>query len=256
MAGSAADWRARSHCTQPSPRCSSAGRSSRTRARTGATLTPPPAPFRPPWSATFPLSAHRPLTNQDNVLATGDPSSRARAARAQSRRSSLSPTRSPSRQTHQAPEDRGQDHAAPAAASPAHPAQPNKAPSGEAAGISIPMSSIADSRRHISVGETDAAFGTRFAYYNEQIKRKLEAAVVYRHARSAGRGPSRLHHFHRSSATALLRTSASRSPVATPRLDQTALSAVRHVDTFPPLPEDYTGSYINVHYYFDPPPRH
>ena len=38
-------------------------------------------------------------------------------------------------------------------------------------------------------------------------------------------------------------------------LDQTALSAVRHIDTFPPLPEDYTGSYINVLYYFDPPPR-
>jgi protein TonB len=38
-------------------------------------------------------------------------------------------------------------------------------------------------------------------------------------------------------------------------LDQTALSAVQHIDTFGPLPDAYTGSYINVTYYFDPPPR-
>jgi len=39
-------------------------------------------------------------------------------------------------------------------------------------------------------------------------------------------------------------------------LDQTALSAVQHIDTFGPLPDAYTGTHINVVYYFDPPPRH
>ena len=38
-------------------------------------------------------------------------------------------------------------------------------------------------------------------------------------------------------------------------LDQTALNAVRHIDTFGPLPDAYTGSHINVTYYFDPPTR-
>ena len=36
-------------------------------------------------------------------------------------------------------------------------------------------------------------------------------------------------------------------------LDQTALSAVQHIDTFGPLPDGYTGSHINVTYYFDAP---
>ena len=39
-------------------------------------------------------------------------------------------------------------------------------------------------------------------------------------------------------------------------LDNTALSAVQHIDTFPPLPDAYSGSHINVTYYFDPPPSH
>jgi protein TonB len=38
-------------------------------------------------------------------------------------------------------------------------------------------------------------------------------------------------------------------------LDMTALNAVRHIDTFGPLPDAYSGSHINVTYYFDPPPR-
>jgi protein TonB len=38
-------------------------------------------------------------------------------------------------------------------------------------------------------------------------------------------------------------------------LDQTALHAVQEIDTFGPLPDAYSGSHINVTYYFDPPPR-
>ena len=44
-------------------------------------------------------------------------------------------------------------------------------------------------------------------------------------------------------------------PSGDPTLDQTALAAVRHIDTFGPLPDGYTGSHINVTYYFDPPPK-
>jgi protein TonB len=36
-------------------------------------------------------------------------------------------------------------------------------------------------------------------------------------------------------------------------LDRTGLSAVQHVDNFPPLPEAYSGTHLNVTYYFDPP---
>ena len=36
-------------------------------------------------------------------------------------------------------------------------------------------------------------------------------------------------------------------------LDQTALNAVRHIDTFGPLPDAYQGSYVNVQYYFEAP---
>ena len=71
--------------------------------------------------------------------------------------------------------------------------QIDKATAGEAP-ASIPMSSTQTQVGTFSVGETDTTFGTRFGYYNEQIKRKLESAVVFRIARSPGPGPPRLHH--------------------------------------------------------------
>ena len=101
-----------------------------------------------------------------------DPVPRARAARAQSRRSSQA-------QRHPHPVKptkpvKTADKTTPPPPLHPQPTQPNlnKAPAGEAASISIPMSSSQTRAGTFSVGETDAAFGAAFAYYNEQIKRR------------------------------------------------------------------------------------
>ena len=45
------------------------------------------------------------------------------------------------------------------------------------------------------------------------------------------------------------------TPSGDPTLDQTALNAVQHIETFGPLPDAYQGSYVSAQYYFEAPPH-
>ncbi len=129
-----------------------------------------------------------------------------------------------------------------------------KAPSGEAPGIQLAMSSTQTRAGTISIGIPDAGFGNRFAYYVQQIKQKV-AAQWYPQMLDAQASGHRVYitfQVERDGTPTNVQI-AQRSGDAT--LDQTAINAVRHVDTFGPLPDAYTGSQINVTYYFDPPPR-
>ena len=134
------------------------------------------------------------------------------------------------------------------------PPQPNKAQTGEASAPRIAMSTSQTRMGTFSVGETDATFGSRFGYYNEQIKRVLEQNWI-----TATLDPQASGHRVYMTFTISRDGTPSNIRIAQPSgdttLDQSALSAVRHVDAFPPLPDAYNGSYINVMYYFDPPPR-
>ena len=132
------------------------------------------------------------------------------------------------------------------------PVDPNKAQTGEATGVRIAMSSDQTRVGTFTVGVTDANFGTRFAYYNQQIKRKLESQwyVSMLDGQAAG---------HRVYITFQIARDGSPSQVKIEQasgdhtLDQTALSAVQHIDTFGPLPDAYQGAYVNVQYYFEAP---
>jgi periplasmic protein TonB len=132
--------------------------------------------------------------------------------------------------------------------------QLNKATTGEAA-ASIPMSSVQTQAGTISVATQDAAFGARFAYYVGQIKQKVAAQWYTSMLDPQAPG-------HRVYITFQVERDGSLSHIQIAQrsgdytLDQTALSAVQHIDTFGPLPDAYTGTHINVTYYFDPPPRH
>ena len=141
---------------------------------------------------------------------------------------------------------------------PAHPQQTPpqaaKAQTGEASGVRIAMSADQTRIGTFSVGVTDANFGARFAYYNQQIKRKLESEWQINMLDAAATG-------HRVYITFTIARDGSPSQIRlqTPSgdgtLDQTALRAVQVVDTFGPLPDAYQGSYVNVLYYFEAPPR-
>jgi len=131
--------------------------------------------------------------------------------------------------------------------------QPNKVQAGAAA-MSIPMSSTQTRAGTFAIGETDTTFGTKFGYYNEQIKRKLESEwyTVLLDPQAAGHRVFISFRVGRDGTPTNARIA---QPSGDASLDQTSLSAIRHVDSFGPLPDGYQGSYVDVTYYFDPPPH-
>jgi protein TonB len=147
------------------------------------------------------------------------------------------------------------DQATPAP--PLHPqpnqTNPNKVQTGEATGLNIAMSTTQTSAGAVNVG-TDTAFNTRFAYYVQQIRQKIASEWYTGMLDSQAPGHRVYISFRVERDGSLTNIKLSqRSGDAT--LDSTALNAVRHIDTFGPLPDAYTGSYVNVTYYFDPSPR-
>ena len=199
----------------------------------------------------IPLPPKQP-TNADNVLATDTPSpapiaptpKTIEAPRPEAIPIPLKPTK-PAKIA---------DKTAPPA--PLHPqpikVDPNKAQTGEATGVRMAMSSVETRAGTSSIATQDSAFGTRFAYYVQQITQKV-ASQWYTGMLDPQANGHRVYitfQVERDGTPTNVQI-AQRSGDAT--LDQTALNAVRHIDTFGPLPEQYTGNHINVTYYFDPP---
>jgi protein TonB len=104
----------------------------------------------------------------------------------------------------------------------------------------------------ISVGTADAAFGSRFAFYVQQITQKV-AQQWYTGMLDPRASGHRVYITFQVERDGSLTHVQIAQPSGDATLDQTALSAVQHIDTFGPLPDAYTGSHINVTYYFDPP---
>jgi len=143
-------------------------------------------------------------------------------------------------------------------APPLHPqpsqADPNKVQTGEATGLNVAMSTAQTRAGTSSVQASDAAFGTRFAYYVQQITQKV-AAQWYTNMLDPQAAGHRVYITFQVERDGSLTHIVLAQRSGDPTLDLTALNAVRHIDTFGPLPDAYTGSHINVTYYFDPPPR-
>jgi len=132
--------------------------------------------------------------------------------------------------------------------------KPNQVQTGEATTSNLTMSATQTKAGTVSVGTQDAAFGTRFAYYVQQIQQKV-AQQWYTNMldpQAAGHRVWITFEVERDGSLADIKIYR-RSGDAT--LDMTALNAVRHIDTFGPLPDAYTGTNISVTYYFDPPPH-
>ncbi len=130
--------------------------------------------------------------------------------------------------------------------------QPQKATTGEAPGVRIAMSAQQTKAGTISVGTNDSTFGSRYAYYVKQITQKV-ASQWYTTMLDANAKGHRVYitfEIGRDGTPSNIRI---QQPSGDSTLDQTALRAVQHIDTFGPLPDGYSGSYLNVVYYFDPP---
>lgn len=199
----------------------------------------------------IPLPPKQP-TDQDNVLATDAPSP---APIAPTPKTVATPLPDavpiPAKPTKPV---KTADKSAPAP--PLHPqptkVDPNKAQTGEAGGVRIAMSSAQTHAGTVSVGTPDAAFGTINAYYVQQITNKV-AQQWYTgmlDPQAAGHRVYITFQVERDGTPSHIKI-AQRSGDNT--LDTTALHAVQAIDTFGPLPDRYTGSHIDVTYYFDPP---
>ena len=208
---------------------------------------------RPPWSTSIPLPPKRRRRSK-----TSSPPRRPapRPSPPSPRPKKLpSPTPSPSRSSRQAGQARGETapRRPPPHPQPTKP-DPTKAPSGEAPGIQLAMSSTADPRRHLQhrhhrTQTSATASPTTCSRSSRRWPRSgTPACSMRRPPDIASTSPSR------SSATARRPTSRSRSAAATQRSTRPQSTRSGTSIPFGPLPDAYTGSHINVTYYFDPPP--
>ena len=113
------------------------------------------------------------------------------------------------------------------------------------------MSSTQNRAGTISVGTPDAGFGSRFAWYVQQITGQV-AQQWYTgmlDPRAAGHRVYITFQIQRDGSVTDARIA---QPSGDPTLDQTALNAVLRSSPLEGLPPDYAGSHINVTYYFDP----
>jgi protein TonB len=132
--------------------------------------------------------------------------------------------------------------------------QPTKVATFEAPGVNMSMSTTATQAGTFSIGVTDVAFGTRFAYYGNLIKQKVESQwyTSMLDPQAAGHRVSITFQVERDGTPTHIQIE---HPSGDATLDQSALRALQRIDTFGPLPDGYAGSHINVQYYFDPPVR-
>ena len=132
------------------------------------------------------------------------------------------------------------------------PPQLDKATTGTAPAPQMAMSTVQTRLGTTSVGTTDAGFGQRFAYYvnqlTQQVAQQWYTGMV--DPRAAGHRVYITFEVERDGSVSNVKIA---QPSGDATLDQTALNAVRRIGNFAPLPDAYTGSHINVTYYFDPP---
>ena len=146
---------------------------------------------------------------------------------------------------------------APAPEPPKHPQPvqnlPDRATSGESSGLRVAMTSVENRVGTSSTNVTDSAFGERYAFYVRQMTQKISQQWFTQTLDTGAPG----HHVSitfrvdRDGSPSDIRIAA---PSGDTTLDSSALRALQRIDTFGPLPDGYTGSYINVRYIFDPKP--
>jgi len=130
--------------------------------------------------------------------------------------------------------------------------QPDRATTGEAGGVRIAMSAVQTRNGTVGLAVADSAFGARFAYYVTQMKQKI-AQQWYTGVLPPGSRGRRVYYSFRierdgsPSQIQLTKSSGDSS------LDTSAIRALQRIETFGPLPDGYTGRYLDVQFYFEPP---
>lgn len=129
--------------------------------------------------------------------------------------------------------------------------QPDRATTGETAPVRTAMTIAENNVGTSAVAFTDAGFGTRFAYYARQMAQKTEQQwqTGMLGPAVAGRKVAITFRVDRNGTPSEIRIEKSSGDSI---LDQSGLRALQRIDSFGPLPQEYTGSYLAVHYTFAP----
>lgn len=128
---------------------------------------------------------------------------------------------------------------------------PDRAQTGETGGVKVAMSAVDTKVGTASTNVTDSAFGQRYAYYVKQLTQKV-AQQWYTALLDKSAPGHRVYITFRVERDGTPSQIQIAKPSGDASLDQSAIRALQHIDTFGPLPDGYSGSYINVQYYFDP----
>lgn len=133
--------------------------------------------------------------------------------------------------------------------------QPDRAASGEAPSVRMAMTTATNNAGTSAVAFTDAGFGTRFAYYARQMAQKTEQQwyTGLLNPNSYGHKVAISFRVDRDGTPSDIRIEKASGD---PLLDQSGLRALQRIDSFGPLPQEYTGSYLVVHYTFEPKAAH
>jgi periplasmic protein TonB len=127
------------------------------------------------------------------------------------------------------------------------PPQPNKAVTGETAGIRVAQSTLEIKNGTASVSVEDRTFGARFAYYVNIVNSKVAQNWYTSEAdpkTSLGKSTTVVFDINHDGVPSNVRVETSSG---SPSLDLSALHAVQRVDGFGPLPQ---GDHITVEYTF------
>lgn len=138
---------------------------------------------------------------------------------------------------------------------PTPPPPQNKATFGEQAGLRVAMSTTQTRAGTVSIAVENGDFGSRFGWYVEVVKRKVAENWLTQEVDPQGYGRKVYITFQvqRDGSVSNVRVE---KPSGDASLDYSAEHALQRIDTFGPLPAGYSGSYLNVDYYFEPPAKH
>lgn len=128
---------------------------------------------------------------------------------------------------------------------------PNRVASGQTGGVRIAMQSLETKVGTSAIHVTDQSFGDRFGYYVSAMNRKIAAQWYTQTLDAAAQGKRVYLTFtiDREGAPGNVRIVQSSGDRT---LDQSAVRALERIDTLGPLPDGYSGNFINVQYYFEP----
>lgn len=129
--------------------------------------------------------------------------------------------------------------------------EPQKATSGTTGGVRIAMQAVQNRVGTSAINVTDQSFGARFGYYVRQMNQRISQQWVTAtlDPQAQGRRVYMTFRIDRSGQLSEVRIVQSSGDHT---LDSSAVRTLERIDTLAPLPEDYSGTFITVQYYFEP----